>query len=103
MLDLILDDRAFLGMLIAFAVLAPAAAFLARRMGWIERRRAAIALGAFGPAALALWGVHNAVLAALGFASVWSVVVMIGGCALLGAGAGFWIRGERTDDGGSAS
>lgn len=106
MLDLLLDERTFAGAMLALALLAPAAAWLAFRVGWIARRRAAIALGAFGPAAFVLLGVHKAVLATLGFASVWSVVVMIGGCALLGAGAGLWIRAERPgaedNDGGSA-
>lgn len=97
MLDLILDDRAFLGMLLAFAVATPLAGWAAVSRSWIARRRVAVALGASGPVALAIWGLQNAAMRVLGFASVWTLLAMVGGCAILGAAAGIWICGERSD------
>ncbi len=92
MLELILTPAAFLGTLIAGAVLTPMLALAGWKTRPEFRRRWLIAAGAAGPVIIAMWGLHNLVLEFVGFASVWSLLIVVSGGVLLGAGAGLWIR-----------
>lgn len=89
MIDLLLQPRNVLWALIALAVATPIAAWLLRRN---VPPRVAIIAGAAGPFALGYWGFHNLVLKHVGFDSIWSAVIVVGLAAVLGVGAGEWIR-----------
>lgn len=96
MLDLLLNDTFFLAGLIALAILTPLAAWGLWRLRPGLPLRALIAGGASGPIALALWGIHNAVLGLFGFAHVASALVMLALGSGIGLGLGWWVRAERT-------
>jgi hypothetical protein len=91
-LDLLLDPVAFNAGLAALALGLPLAAWALWRARPAWRRRWLLACGAAGPWALALWGIHNAVLASLGFASIAGALVMLALGAGSGLAAGLWIR-----------
>jgi len=92
MTDLLLNPSVFLGLLVFGAVVTPCAAFALWRARPELRQRWLIAAGAFGPASLILWFVHNAVLETVGFASVWSILVLLVTAGAAGVAAGLWIR-----------
>lgn len=90
---LLLNPTSFLALLVAGALLTPVLGFFAARR-IPEWRRTAAVLGAFGPFALAFWGVHNAVLAVVGFDSVWSAIIVVAACVVAGWAAGRWAARE---------
>jgi len=94
MLEILLNPRVFLGFLAAFAAATPVAAWVAWRVRPAWRGRALAAVGGLGPAVLVLWGVHNLVLAALGFASIASAAVLLVLGTAIGWAAGSWIRAD---------
>lgn len=102
MTSLLLDPFFFQGSLVALAVLTPLVAFLlwrfrSPRPAW----RLVLALGAFGPLALLLWGYHNLVLAVLGFDRIWSALLVLVTGAVIGFFLGRWVAaGERANGGG---
>lgn len=75
------------------------AALLTPGLGWylwrcrMAPRRLAIVIGAAGPALLAGWGVHNLVLQLIGFDSVFSALIMLGGGCLAGWLAARYVNG----------
>ncbi|MBI1291594.1 hypothetical protein GC173_10175 [bacterium] len=93
MTALLLNPTSFLALLVAGAVATPVIGLLAAR--WLpDWRRTAWVFAALGPFALAFWAVHNAVLATVGFDSVWSAIIVAGACAIIGWLAGRWAGGE---------
>jgi len=98
MTALLLDPTSFLALLIAGAVVTPLVGFAVVRWvpGW---RRTGMVAGAFGPFALAFWGIHQMVLKTVGFDSIWSVVIVLTSCAVVGWLAGRWAAGETTSVG----
>ena len=94
MLDWLLDAQRFLLLLIAAAVLTPPGAWLVWRWRPGLGKRLLLVLGGSGPAVLVLWGVHNAVLAVLGFDSLLAAIVMLALGGAIGWLAGEWVRGE---------
>ncbi len=93
MLQLILDPTRLLILLILLAVATPVAAWLLRHR--LPGVRLSLVLGASGPAILALWGIHNLVLETIGFASVWSALLLLVLAVAIGIGAGWWLAGDR--------
>ncbi len=95
MLDLLLDLRIFTAALVVLAVLTPVASWAATRRWPAWQGRVRVVFGLFGPLALLLWGIHNAVLAVVGFDSAFSLLIVVFGFAALGLGLGWWIRGGQ--------
>lgn len=93
MLELIIDPTRLTLLLAMLAVATPVAAWLLghRLNGW----RARLLLAASGPAVLLLWGVHNLVLETLGFASIWSAILLLALAVGLGAASGWWLASDR--------
>jgi hypothetical protein len=91
MIDLLLDPKTILILLAFAAVATPVAAYVVARTATGRRRRLALVAGAAGPFALAFWGLHNAILATVGFDSVLSVLLAIGLCGAVGFFAGRWV------------
>ncbi|MEQ8822001.1 MAG: hypothetical protein RLY93_17335 [Sumerlaeia bacterium] len=93
MLSILLNTTFLTIGLAVMAVVTPMAAKLGRR--WLAKqlaRREIIVLGLSGPLLLLLWGVHNLVLALVGFASVWSALIVLGLGIGTGLGLGLWCR-----------
>ena len=91
-LDLLLDPVAFNAGLVALALGLPVAAWALWRARPELRRRWLLASGAAGPWALVLWGIHNGILAWLGFASIAGTLLVLALGAASGLAAGLWIR-----------
>ncbi len=92
MLETILNPNAFLGILIAGALATPLLALAVWKTRAELRARWLAAAGASGPGVLLLWGAHNLVLETVGFASVWSLAIVVAGAAAIGTATGIWIR-----------
>ncbi len=92
MLDLLLDAQRFTILVAVLAVLTPACGWLLRRRFPATGRRLPLVVALFGPFALGLWGLHNAVLTVLGFDSIFSAIVMVVIAAAVGWLAGDWVR-----------
>jgi hypothetical protein len=59
----------------------------------LHNARLRMAIGASGPILLALWGLQILVFETLGFASVWSALLLLVVAVSLGVIAGAWISG----------
>ncbi len=92
MLDWLLDAQRFTIVLSALAVVTPLAGWLTKKRLPDTGRRLPLVIAAFGPFALVLWGVHNAVLAVFGFDSIFSAALMVLLAAAVGWLAGEWVR-----------
>jgi hypothetical protein len=92
MLRLLLDPMNVTIALVLLAVATPLAAWQLRTR--LAGRRFALLLGASGPLLLILWGIHNLVLETIGFASVWSALILLVLAVCVGIAAGWWISGE---------
>jgi hypothetical protein len=88
MTALLLNPTVFFWLLVAAALATPLGAWLGHRWSGVQPRTW-LAVGAFGPVALILWGVHNLVLGVVGFDSIFSVAIMLG----LGLAIG-WLTGR---------
>lgn len=97
MIDWLLQPNSVFLVLMVLTIATPLVGAYVSLMKNRRYRRLGLVIVAAGPFALVYWGLHNLILAALGFDSIFSVLLGITVCAVIGFRAGRWVSAGITD------